>query len=105
MLFVETPLFTADVEAWLSRDEYRTLQLALLLRPDAGKVIPKSGGLRKLRWRQAGRGKRGGARIVYYWMNQEKVIYLLTMYRKTKQSDLTPKQLRILRTLVQEHLR
>ena len=62
MLFVETPIFTADVENWLSIDEYQALQLALLVRPDAGASVPGSGGLRKFRWRQSGRGKRGGLR-------------------------------------------
>jgi putative transcriptional regulator len=60
MRFVETPVFTRALLNLLSDDEYRSLQLALMLRPDAGDLIPGSGGLRKFRWSLAGKGKRGG---------------------------------------------
>jgi len=66
MLFIETPVFTEDVEALLSIDSYRALQYALSLRPETGRVIPGSGGLRKLRWRTTASGKRGGLRVIYY---------------------------------------
>jgi len=67
MRFVETPVFTAVVTALLSAEEYRELQLALLIRPEQGVLIRGSGGLRKLRWGVRGRGKRGGVRVIYYW--------------------------------------
>ena len=51
MKFVETPVFTKAVREHLSDEEYRGLQLALLLRPEQGSVIPGSGGLRKVRWK------------------------------------------------------
>lgn len=60
--FVETKLFTRLVQEYLSDDEYRALQQALLQDPEAGAVIPGAGGVRKLRWGIAGRGKRGGLR-------------------------------------------
>lgn len=104
MVFIETPVFTEDVESLLTRDSYRGLQRALLLRPDAGSVIRGSHGLRKLRWQTPGRGKRGGVRVIYYWIRDEDVIYLLTVYPKTRQDNLTPQQLRILSRLVQEEL-
>jgi hypothetical protein len=63
---VETPVFTRQVMEQFSSEEYRAFQLYLMLRPDAGAVIPASHGLRKVRWVLAGRGKRGGARIIYY---------------------------------------
>jgi hypothetical protein len=66
MELIETPIFSRQVGAQLSAEEYRALQVALLLDPEAGPGIPGSGGLRKLRWRLAGRGKRGGARVIYY---------------------------------------
>jgi len=66
MLFIETPVFTEDVEALLSIDSYRALQYALSLRPETGRVIPGSRGLRKLRWRTTASGKRGGLRVIYY---------------------------------------
>ena len=64
MLFIETPVFTNIVTELLPDDEYWKLQLALVLRPEAGKIIPRSGGLRKIRWKSGGRGKRGGLRVI-----------------------------------------
>jgi hypothetical protein len=61
MIFVETPIFTRELRGVLSDDDYRNLQFALLLRPEAGPIIPGSGGLRKVRWSLGARGKRGGA--------------------------------------------
>jgi hypothetical protein len=57
--FIETKLFTRLSQEYLSEDEYRELQSVLMDTPDIGDVIPNSGGVRKLRWRAAGHGKRG----------------------------------------------
>jgi hypothetical protein len=103
--FVETPIFTRDVVELLPDDEYRNLQLALALRPEAGAVIRGSGGLRKIRWAVPGRGKRGGARVIYYWATVESVIFMLMVYAKSRRDDLTLQQLRVLRKLVQEEFR
>jgi len=73
--FIETPIFSRQLYDLLADDEYRALQLALLLRPEQGARIAGSGGLRKLRWRLRGKGKRGGLRIIYYLDGQERVIY------------------------------
>ena len=105
MRFVETPLFTEDVVDLMRDDDYRTLQLALLFRPEGGTLIRGSGGLRKVRWTAPGRGKRGGVRIIYYWAKAEEVIYMLLIYPKSRQEDLTPRQLKILRKLVQEEFK
>ena len=64
--FIETRLLTRLVLEYLSDEEYVALQQALAQSPDAGPVIPGSGGVRKLRWAAPGRGKRGGYRVVYY---------------------------------------
>ena len=67
MRFVETPIFTAAIRRHLDDEQYRRLQIALMLRPEQGPVIKRSGGLRKVRWATAGAGKRGGLRVIYYW--------------------------------------
>ena len=105
MRFVETPVFTRALLSLLSDDEYRSLQLALMLRPDAGDLIPGSGGLRKFRWSLSGKGKRGGTRLIYYWRRGGEVIYMLFIYAKNRQEDLTPEQLKTLRKLVKENLK
>lgn len=104
MIFIETPLFTDEIPKLLASDEYRALQLALLFRPDAGVVIPRSGGLRKLRWNVPHHGKRGGLRVIYYWDKLADILYMLWVYKKNRQEDLTPNQLRRLSRLVQEYL-
>ena len=104
MWFVETPVFTREIEKLLSDEEYRLLQLALLFRPEQGSVIPGTGGLRKLRWKQRGGGKRGGLRVVYYWQKDEMAIYMLLIYRKSQQEDLTSDQIKLLKRLVREKL-
>ena len=104
MKFIETPVFTTDVRDLLSDEEYRGLQLALVLRPEQGSVIPGSGGLRKLRWGSKGRGKRGGIRLIYYWITAENTIFMLLLYDKSIQADLTPAQARMLRQVVREEL-
>ncbi len=100
MELVETTIFTRQVQDQLSDDEYRAFQLYLITRPEAGKVIPGSGGLRKVRWRLAGRGKRGGARVIYYRKLGADRIYLLFLYPKNMRADLTPREIRVLRKLV-----
>jgi mRNA-degrading endonuclease RelE of RelBE toxin-antitoxin system len=105
MLFIETPIFTKLVTDLISDDEYRKLQLALVLRPEAGKIIPGSGGLRKIRWKSGGSGKRGGLRVIYFWDVPEDTIYMLLIYKKSKQEDLTSNQLKTLRNLVKEFLK
>ncbi|MBU0512314.1 MAG: type II toxin-antitoxin system RelE/ParE family toxin [Chloroflexi bacterium] len=102
MKIVETSIFTRRVVELLTDDEYRLLQHALVSRPDLGVLIPGGGGLRKARWRVQGAGKRGGARVIYYWAVAQDTILMLFVFRKNERSDLTPTQLRILRQIVTE---
>jgi len=97
MEIIETPVFTRRIKAALSDDEYRELQRALVINPEAGAVIPGGGGLRKLRWAVPGKGKSGGLRIIYYWYTSNDRIYMLFVYKKSEQEDLTNKQLAILK--------
>ena len=88
MLFIEAPKFTELVKEHLSDDEYAALQWMLLERPDAGPIVPGSGGVRKLRWGLRGRGKRGGIRVIYYWKTADDEIWLLTLYAKNIQENI-----------------
>lgn len=102
---IETSFFTRQVQAILSEEEYRQLQLALVLHPGMGAVIPGSGGLRKMRWSIRGRGKRGGVRVIYYWAVVHDRILMLFMYAKNEQDDLTPEQLKVLSRIIEEEYR
>jgi len=101
MVIVETPVFTKRVIAILSDEEYRLLQMHLINKPDAGKVIKGSGGLRKLRWSAKGHGKSGGVRIIYCWLAAQGTILLLFVYAKNERDDLTSEQLEQLRRVVE----
>jgi hypothetical protein len=92
--FVETKLFTRLVREYLNDDAYAELQMALIADPEAGVVIPGSGGVRKLRWAGSGRGKRGGLRVVYYLRTRHGQIWLLTLYAKNVLDDIPPRLLR-----------
>lgn len=99
MEFVETGIFTERITRLLADDEYYDLQAVLAENPKAGDVIPGAGGLRKLRWRTRGRGKRGGLRIIYYCWSEDR-LYMIFVYDKTEQGDLTSEQLKALRVYV-----
>lgn len=105
MQFIETSIFTRQVTTLLSDDEYSQLQAALATRPDAGAIIPRSGGLRKIRWSIGGRGKRGGVRVIYYWVVVEDKILMLFMYPKSVKDNLTPQQLKVLREIVEKEFK
>jgi mRNA-degrading endonuclease RelE of RelBE toxin-antitoxin system len=102
MEIVETSIFARQLLRQLSDDEYRTLQAALATTPTLGAVIRGSGGIRKVRWGLGGRGKRGGARVVYYWATSRDILLMLFIFEKSEQDDLTPGQLRELRAVVKE---
>jgi mRNA-degrading endonuclease RelE of RelBE toxin-antitoxin system len=95
--FVETRLFTRLVGEYLTDAEYAALQATLMARPEAGAVVPGSGGVRKLRWAAPGRGKRGGYRVVYYVVRTRGLIWMLTMYPKNVADDIPANVLRQIR--------
>lgn len=103
MVFEEFAPFTKRVMDLLNDDDLARVQGLLLARPDAGKVIPKSGGLRKLRVAAKGHGKRGGARMIYYWVVARDRILLLDIYAKNEKEDLSAGELKLLRTLIKEY--
>ncbi len=99
--FIETRLFTRLVQEYLNDDEYRELQKALMDNPETGNVIPGSGGVRKLRLRAPGRGKRGGYRVIYYSRISQGVIWMLTMYPKSVAENIPAHVLRQIRKEVE----
>jgi mRNA-degrading endonuclease RelE of RelBE toxin-antitoxin system len=105
MQFLETSVFTRQVTSLLTDDEYGQLQMTLSAHPDAGAIIPHGGGLRKIRWSMTGRGKRGGVRVVYYWVTAQDQILMLFMYPKSEKDDLTPRQLGMLREIVEKEFK
>lgn len=92
--FIETPFFTKALEHYLDDDEYAKLQLHLNERPEAGALVPSSGGVRKLRWAVAGRGKRGGLRVIYYLRSARGQIWMLTLYGKSVRENVPAHVLR-----------
>lgn len=102
MYLVETSIFTKRIHQLLSDEEYRMLQMKLVAHPDAGNVIKHSGGIRKLRWGGSGRGKRGGIRVIYFYYTNPDSIFLLYVYPKNETEDLTSKQIKFLKSLIEE---
>lgn len=100
--FIETRLFTRLVDDYLSEGEYRELQMALIRNPRAGDIVPGSGGVRKLRWRAAGRGKRGGYRVIYFSKVAQGVIWMLTIYPKNVAENIPAHVLREIRKEVED---
>jgi hypothetical protein len=86
--FIETKLFTKLVQNYFTDEEYAALQSAIMANPNAGDVIPGSGGVRKLRWGFAGRGKRGGVRVIYYLRLQQSQVWMLTLYAKNEAATI-----------------
>lgn len=100
MEFIETTIFTRRVLDLMPDEEYRKLQAALFNRPDLGGVISGTGGLRKVRWGIPGRGKRGGARVIYYYAPAREQVLLLLVYPKNERDDLSSSQKKTLRSIV-----
>ncbi|MDT8376863.1 MAG: type II toxin-antitoxin system RelE/ParE family toxin [Mariprofundaceae bacterium] len=102
MVIFETSVFARQIKALMHDDAYAEFQAELADRPDAGATIPGSGGIRKVRIAAKGHGKRGGARVIYYWAVPDNQIFMLLAYAKNEQADLTRDQIKILKALVEE---
>jgi len=100
--FIETSVFTRQITQLLTDAEYEQLQRVLLLYPVAGDLIKHSGGLRKLRWRAKGKGKRGGIRVIYYFMAAREKIYMLVVYSKSEKADLSQREIRNLKLIAEK---
>ena len=99
MEFIETSIFTKLIYTFLADDEYVALQSHMLKYPETGKIIPGSGGVRKLRWAISGKGKRGGVRVIYYFKQRDSEIWLLTIYSKSETENIPA---HILRQIAEE---
>ncbi len=97
VVFIEAPIFSKLVYDYLNEDEYAALQWTLAIRPESGKVIPGSGGLRKIRWAAKGKGKRGGTRIIYYLQKENGEIWLITIYAKSEIENIPIKILKAIK--------
>lgn len=105
MRFIELPIFTTSLRQHLDDESYRAMQVALSLRPEQGVLIQGGAGLRKMRWGVEGRGKRGGVRTIYYWAVNDDLCYMVYMYAKNEEGDLSPTQIRTLARLVRKEFR
>ena len=85
--FIESATFDRLRAGYLDDDEYDALQQFMMQNPEAGALVPGSGGVRKLRWRVGGAGKRGGLRVIYYVRYQPNEFWMLTLYAKAKQEN------------------
>ena len=102
MLFVEMPAFSRLVT--FTDDELRAIQSTLVDNPEADDLIPGGRGLRKLRAALSGRGKRGGARVIYYWWASKTICYLVFAYPKNVMDNLTEAQLKTLAQVMSEEM-
>ena len=86
--FIESSIFERILPVYLDEDEYSQFQQFLMQNPEAGELVPGSGGVRKVRWARPGMGKRGGLRIIYFVRYQPNEFWMLTLYAKAKREDV-----------------
>ena len=89
MTVVETDRFLRDANQLMPETERIKLVTFIAANPGSGDLIPETGGVRKLRWALPGRGKRGGARVIYYFHSEQLPVFLLAAYGKNEKANLT----------------
>ena len=106
LVFLETPLFMRLLDDYLTDENYRELQRALMENPEIGDLMPDTGGFRKVCWEDArrGKGKRGGLRVIYYYLSADHQIWFFTLYDKDEAADLTAEEKKILKQAIQAEL-
>jgi len=102
MVFIELPLFQKLLS--FTDDDLRKVQNAILERPNVGEVMVKGQGLRKMRVSLPGRGKSGGARVIYYWQASASLCYLVFAYPKNVMDNISDKQLKLLSDVVRKEI-
>ncbi len=96
---VELPLFLRQAEGIWDDGERQEFVDFIARNPEAGDVIPETGGIRKVRWRRPGKGKRGGARVVYFYRDVRMPLFLLLIYAKAQREDMTAEERKRVRAL------
>lgn len=99
---IELPSFVRATKKWLTEAERLALHHQLKQQPESGDVISKTGGARKLRVATGGKGKRGGGRAIYYYLERDGEIFLITAYQKSKKEDISADEKKIIRLVVEE---
>lgn len=102
--FTETPIFTRIIGELLDDENYYSLQLELLKNPHKGDLVVGGGGIRKIRCAASNKGKSGGVRVIYYFVDEQGVFYMLYAYPKSKMDNLSREKLSLLRNLVKQEL-
>jgi mRNA-degrading endonuclease RelE of RelBE toxin-antitoxin system len=102
MEIIETKIFTKQITGLLDNEEYREFQNYLCDDPTKGHVIKGTNSLRKIRWKISNKGKSGGIRVIYYWVDSRNTILMLFAYSKSDQSSLTKNQIKILNKIIEE---
>jgi hypothetical protein len=107
MEFIEAPAFTRHIARYLTDDSHRNLQSKLAANPGLGDVMPSTGWFRKLRFPDSrrGKGRRGGLRIIYYYFQTDRQVWLITLYDKDEVSDRAPKERSLLKGMIEGELR
>jgi hypothetical protein len=95
----ETPLFMRQAEEIWNSAEREAFVNFIAGDPEAGDLIPETGGVRKVRWTRGGTGKRGGTRVIYFYHDAQRPLYLLMVYAKARREDLTADEKRQVRRL------
>lgn len=90
--FVETSLFSKQITELIHDDEYSKLQQSLISEPTQGDLVIGTGGVRKMRFATGKCGKSGGLRIIYFYVDNQGHIYMLLVYPKSKQTDLSAQE-------------
>lgn len=106
-LFVEMPVFEQCRSNYLTDEAFTQLQQVLLANPASGDVIKGTGGLRKVRWADAkrGKGKRGGTRIIYYYFEAGKQFWLFVIYDKGEMADLSDQDKKLFRSALRTEIK
>lgn len=100
LTIAETQLFIRQAADVWTDDERTAFVDFIAANPEEGDVIPDTGGVRKVRWSRKGSGKRGGVRVVYFYNDPTMPLYLLMVYAKARQEDLSPDEKRRVQALV-----